>query len=125
MRFAYTRLITEDVASLASFYEKLLGVTAQTFEKFVAFHLEGATLWIFSRKATEEFNGGTWVGGENKSVVLEFEVFDVDQERIRIAPFVTEFLQEPKTMPWGNRSMLFRDPDANAINFFKQAPKAV
>ncbi|MEY9952457.1 hypothetical protein [Leifsonia sp. EB34] len=25
---------------------------------------------------------------------------------------------EPTTLPWGNRSMLFRDPDGTVVNFF-------
>jgi catechol 2,3-dioxygenase-like lactoylglutathione lyase family enzyme len=25
---------------------------------------------------------------------------------------------EPTDQPWGNRSMLFRDPDGNLVNFF-------
>ena len=24
----------------------------------------------------------------------------------------------PTTMPWGNRALLFRDPDGNLVNFF-------
>ena len=44
---------------------------------------------------------------------------DVDAERERLEGFVTDWIQEPRDMPWGNRSMLFRDPDGNAINFFK------
>ena len=31
---------------------------------------------------------------------------------------IGEFVQRPTTMPWGNRSLLFRDPDGNLINFF-------
>jgi hypothetical protein len=27
-------------------------------------------------------------------------------------------VQEPTTMPWGNRSILFRDPDGNLVNLF-------
>jgi hypothetical protein len=27
-------------------------------------------------------------------------------------------VQEPTTMPWGNRSLLFRDPDGTLVNFF-------
>jgi hypothetical protein len=27
-------------------------------------------------------------------------------------------VQQPTTMPWGNRSILFRDPDGNLVNFF-------
>jgi Glyoxalase/Bleomycin resistance protein/Dioxygenase superfamily len=31
---------------------------------------------------------------------------------------VEDFVSEPTTMPWGNRSLLFRDPDGNLVNFF-------
>jgi hypothetical protein len=27
---------------------------------------------------------------------------------------------EPTTMPWGNRSALFRDPDGNLVNLFSR-----
>ena len=27
-------------------------------------------------------------------------------------------VQEPTTMPWGNRSLLVRDPDGNLVNLF-------
>lgn len=36
----------------------------------------------------------------------------------RLAGFVEDVVQEPTTMPWGNRSLLFRDPDGNLVNFF-------
>ena len=29
-----------------------------------------------------------------------------------------ELVKEPTTMPWGNRSLLVRDPDGNLVNFF-------
>jgi hypothetical protein len=29
-----------------------------------------------------------------------------------------DVVQRPTTQPWGNRSLLFRDPDGNLINFF-------
>ena len=29
--------------------------------------------------------------------------------------------QEPTLMPWGNRSILFRDPDGNLVNLFTPA----
>jgi predicted enzyme related to lactoylglutathione lyase len=68
-------------------------------------------------------HGGEWSACANKSAILEFEVDDVDVERARIDPFVTDWLQQPKDMPWGNRSMLFRDPDSNPINFFRRIKK--
>lgn len=27
-------------------------------------------------------------------------------------------MTEPTTMPWGNRALLFRDPDGNLVNLF-------
>ncbi|HEX7870036.1 MAG TPA: VOC family protein, partial [Chryseobacterium sp.] len=54
----------------------------------------------------------------NKSVIIEFRVANVDDEYERIKDFIEDVVQEPTTMPWGNRSLLFRDPDGNLINFF-------
>ena len=118
MKFAYTRLITEDVPAMSSSYEKLLGVTPKGNDDYVELHPGGAILAIVSRGSAVFMHGGEWVAAANRSAILEFAVEDVDQEHARIAPFVSDWLQQPRDMPWGNRSMLFRDPDGNAINFF-------
>ncbi|BAI98042.1 glyoxalase [Sphingobium sp. TA15] len=123
MKFAYTRLITGDVPSLATFYEKILGVMRRGDDSYVELHPSGAILAIASRQAAKSMHGGEWSASAGRSVILEFEVDDVDAERARIDPFVTDWLQQPKDMPWGNRSMLFRDPDGNPINFFKPIAK--
>ncbi|MBB4124950.1 putative enzyme related to lactoylglutathione lyase [Xanthomonas translucens] len=124
MKFAYTRLITEDVPSLASFYEKLLGAVPKGNDDYVELRPGGAILAITSRKAASSLHGGAWSAGANGSAILEFEVDDVDAEQARIDVLVTDWLQQPKDMPWGNRSMLFRDPDGNPINFFNPIAKA-
>jgi predicted enzyme related to lactoylglutathione lyase len=54
----------------------------------------------------------------NRSVVIEFLVEDVDQEFARLRDHLDDVVQEPTTMPWGNRSTLFRDPDGNLVNLF-------
>jgi predicted enzyme related to lactoylglutathione lyase len=123
MKFAYTRLITADVSRLASFYEKLLGASPEGDDNYVELHPGGAILAIASRKAASYMHGGDWSASANRSAILEFEVDDVDAERARIGSFVTDWLQQPKDMPWGNRSMLFRDPDGNPINFFEPIAK--
>ena len=51
-------------------------------------------------------------------MIIEFEVDDVDQERVRLKDIVKVWVLEPTNQPWGNRSMLFRDPDGNLINFY-------
>lgn len=54
----------------------------------------------------------------NQSVIIEFRVDDVDREYENLKQFEIEFVNEPTTQPWGNRSLLFRDPDGNLVNFF-------
>jgi catechol 2,3-dioxygenase-like lactoylglutathione lyase family enzyme len=51
-------------------------------------------------------------------MIIEFLVDDVDSEYERLKPLVSDWVQEPTTMPWGNRSILFRDPDGNLVNLF-------
>ncbi|MFI5068698.1 MAG: VOC family protein, partial [Streptosporangiales bacterium] len=54
----------------------------------------------------------------NRTVIIEFLVDDVDGVHQNLAGSVGDFVQEPTTMPWGNRSLLFRDSDGNLVNFF-------
>jgi uncharacterized glyoxalase superfamily protein PhnB len=55
----------------------------------------------------------------NRTAIIEFRVADVDADYQRLAAYLGDALvQAPTTMPWGNRSLLFRDPDGNLVNFF-------
>ncbi|WP_342714183.1 VOC family protein [Nocardioides terrae] len=49
---------------------------------------------------------------------MEFLVEDVDQEWRRLENTLTAVVTEPTTMPWGNRALIFRDPDGNLVNLF-------
>jgi hypothetical protein len=51
-------------------------------------------------------------------VIIEFLVDDVNRVYRNLTGIVTDFVSGPTTMPWGNRSVLFRDPDGNLVNFF-------
>lgn len=42
----------------------------------------------------------------------------MDSEYQRLRDHVAEVVTEPTTMPWGNRALLFRDPDGNLVNLF-------
>src|ERR1039457_7652301 len=55
---------------------------------------------------------------QNRTVIIEFRVDDVEQEFQRLSKHISEFVQEPTLMPWGNRSMLFKDPDGNLVKIF-------
>ena len=119
MDFVSIRIITGDVARLADFYEKATGVHAsRTSEDFAEIRTACATLAIGSTRTIPLFAPGAARPADNHSVIIEFLVDDVDRVHQNLAGSVTDFVNEPTTMPWGNRSLLFRDPDGNLVNFF-------
>ena len=112
-------IITGDVARLVAFYKKATGVQANwSTEDFAEFRTTRATLAIGSTRTVPLFAPGAARPADNHTVIIEFLVDDVDGVHQNLAGFVEDFVNEPTTMPWGNRSLLFRDPDGNLVNFF-------
>jgi catechol 2,3-dioxygenase-like lactoylglutathione lyase family enzyme len=119
MEFVSIRIITDDVARLAWFYERATGVQASwSNENFAELTTGSATLAIASTGTVPLFAPGAARPADNNTVIIEFLVDDVDGVHRNLAGFVEDFVTEPTTMPWGNRSLLFRDPDGNLVNFF-------
>jgi predicted enzyme related to lactoylglutathione lyase len=121
MNLISIRIITADVKRLADFYAHITRsqLTFYTPE-FAELEMKTATLAIGSTKTLQAF-GGSHVAkaAENRTVIIEFKVSEVDADYQRLAEFLNPYIvQEPTTMPWGNRSLLFRDPDGNLVNFF-------
>ncbi|MFI7693055.1 VOC family protein [Nonomuraea sp. NPDC049655] len=119
MNFVSIRIITDDVARLAGFYEQATGTPATwSTEDFAEIRTGTATLAIASTRTVPLFAPGSSRPADNHSVIVEFLVDDVDRVYENLTGLVTDFVNEPTTMPWGNRSLLFRDPDGNLVNFF-------
>ena len=119
MNFISTRIITDDVTRLVGFYERATGVQADwSGEDFAELRTPCATLAIASTRTVPLFAPGAARPADNHSVIIEFLVDDVDSVYKNLADVVTDFVNEPTTMPWGNRSLLLRDPDGNLVNLF-------
>jgi predicted enzyme related to lactoylglutathione lyase len=119
MDFVSIRIITGDVARLVGFYERATGVPASwSNENFAELRTASATLAIAGARTVPVFAPGSARPADNHSVIVEFLVDDVDRVHRNLTDFVADFVNEPTTMPWGNRSLLFRDPDGNLVNFF-------
>lgn len=119
MNFVSTRVITADVARLVAFYEMVTGVSAVWGnELFAEIPTPMGTLAIGSVKTVPLFGAGSAEPAANRTAIFEFIVDDVDGEYERLRPQLTEVVTEPTTMPWGNRALLFRDPDGNLVNLF-------
>jgi hypothetical protein len=85
---------------------------------FAELILPSCTLAIGHTQTTQLFGTDSARPADNHTVIIEFRVEDVDSEYARLKPLVSDWVQEPTTMPWGNRSILFRDPDGNLVDFF-------
>ncbi|MGP3533509.1 VOC family protein [Microbacterium sp. RD1] len=119
MNFISVRVITDDVARLADFYELITGgTTVRTGEVFAELSTPFATLAIGSTRTVAVFAPGAAEPARNRSAILEFLVADVDAEYARLRDAVDSWVNKPTDMPWGNRSLLLRDPDGNLVNLF-------
>lgn len=118
-RLVNTCLITNDVKRLVEFYEPVLGLKAKrTGEDYAEFLTGVGVLAIFSEDAQEKYIPGSAEAAENRSVVLQFRVADVDQAYRRLQSLVKTWVKPPTTQPWGTRSIYFRDPDGNLVDFY-------
>jgi predicted enzyme related to lactoylglutathione lyase len=115
---ASVRMITDDLEQVVQFYERVTGVSAVwPAPVFAELHLPSCTIAFGHTQTAQLFNDAARPA-DNHTVIIEFVVDDVDGEYERLKDFVGEWVQEPTTMPWGNRSILFRDPDGNLVNLF-------
>lgn len=121
MNLSSVRIITADIQQLVPFYEKVTGMSWTWYTPdFAELRTGQATLAIGTTNTLAPFGGSdVAVAANNHSAIIEFRVDDVDKRYEALADFLAETLvQAPTTMPWGNRSLLFRDPDGNLVNFF-------
>jgi uncharacterized glyoxalase superfamily protein PhnB len=118
MDFVSIRIITTDVARLAGFYERVTGTTAtwRAPDVFAEIRTAAATVAV---AATSTVPADVVTPATNRSVIIEFRVEDVDALHDRFT--AAEIVMPPTTMPWGNRSMLVRDPDGSLVNLFVPA----
>lgn len=120
MNLVSIRVITDDIARLVGFYEKVTGVAAKWFtDDFAELGTPNGTLAIGSTRTLGLFSDSGIEPASNRSVIIEFLVDDVDAVHRDLGT-----AEEPVTMPWGNRSLLFRDPDGNLVNFFTPVTEA-
>jgi catechol 2,3-dioxygenase-like lactoylglutathione lyase family enzyme len=121
VKFTHACLITQKMETLRDFYREVLQVEPKVYQDdYLEFPLQGAILSLYKQESLDRTVPGAMRAGHNKSVMLEFQVEDVDQEyaRLKQAPLNIDWVLAPTTFPWGNRSIYFRDPEGNMVNLY-------
>jgi uncharacterized glyoxalase superfamily protein PhnB len=118
VKFASTRLVAADIKGMVGFYEMVTEESAEWLAPiFAEIVTPSATLAIGSAEGVALFKEGSAEPGSNRTAILEFMVADVDSDFARLKGKV-EMVHEPKTMPWGNRTVQFRDPEGTLVSLF-------
>ena len=123
MDLAQCRMVTDDVEGLAGFYARLLCVPTALNEYYVEIQAGPASVGFSRRRFTEYRECGELSAPgpvRPDGIILDFLVDDVDAEYPRIAALGVDLVMPPTTQPWGNRSMIFRDPAGNLVNVFSR-----
>ncbi len=126
MELVQSRVVTDDVAGMASFYARLVGTTVVLNDYYVEVPTGALSVGFSKCRFTECSRAGDAQVRDVPSgdVILDFRVDDVDVEFARIDRLGVEWVLEPTTQPWGNRSMVFRDPEGNLVNVYSRTEGA-
>lgn len=125
MNLCSVRLIVRDIRKLVAFYEAVTALPARWLnDDFAEIPTPACTLALGSERTVRLFAEGAAQPAANHTAILEFLVDDVDAVFATLDGLVTEVVQPPTTMPWGNRSLLVRDPEGNLINLFAPVTEA-
>lgn len=115
------RIITDDLDRLVAFYERVTGTVAARPNGFFAeLRLETGLLAMATPATVSMLGDRAPRPQSNETVLVEFLVDDADAEFERLREHLDDVVLEPTTMPWGNRSTVFRDPDGNTVNIFSR-----
>lgn len=118
MRFVSTRLVVADIKAVVGFYELVTGQVASWLgPQFAEIVTSTGALAFGGTETVGLFAAGSAEPAANRSAILEFLVADVDAEYSRLKGKV-EVVHEPKTLPWGNRTVQFRDPEGTSVALF-------
>lgn len=121
MEFASIRIITHDLERLVGFYEAVTGTpAARPAPLFAEFQTATGTIAIADTETVATLGHNAPKPASNHTIIIEFLVTDVAAEFARLQDVLKDIVLEPTTMPWGNTSTLFRDPDGNLVNLFSR-----
>ena len=130
VQLASVRVITDDLPQLVRFYQVLTGAIPQYLtDDFVELVTPLATFALSAPGRVAFITENTPRAAANRTAIVEFVVEDVES----LLTFMKaelgndlDIVQAPTMMPWGNLSVLIRDPEGSLINLYTPVtPQAV
>ena len=128
-QIALITIITEDIQNLLRFYCEGLGFSIKTnLDKYVELKQEGVRFAICERsvmyEATDHPSFLETKRGQSFELAFPLNTpGEVDTAYEDIVRKGAVPIQAPTTMPWGQRTAFFADPDGNIHELFANLPK--
>jgi len=125
-KIALITILTNNVPRLVSFYRDILGFSVKNdLDQYVEFENEGVRFAICAHsimeKATCHPSYSAPRRGQSFELAFPLEnPGDVDEAYKQILALGATPIQEPATMPWGQRTAFFADPDGNIHELFAE-----
>jgi catechol 2,3-dioxygenase-like lactoylglutathione lyase family enzyme len=121
-------LFVEDMAKMVAFYRDVLGFeTDWDGGPFASFKVQDGGLFMFDRRQFSESMQQPYLPPRNYNTTMEIGLWvpsheAVDREYARLTALGVQALAgdhsltgEPATMPWGQRTFFFADPEGNYV----------
>lgn len=122
VQLASVRVITDDLPQLVRFYEVLTGATPQYLtDDFVELVTPSATFALSTPERVAFITDNPPRAAANRTAIVEFVVQDVESLLTLMKTELgddLDIVQAPTMMPWGNMSVLIRDPEGSLINLY-------
>lgn len=107
-------LITENYDAMKSFYTKLFSIERDIpDEQFTQFKTDNCFLAIYGKQFVEKLLDKTLTGKAGNVIYSFKESTDVDSDYQQLKTKGVQFIKDPETQQWGQRTAYFTDPDGN------------
>lgn len=109
-------LVTNNYDAMKAFYKDVLEFPIKRDipeEQFTQFTMDNCFLTIYGRHFVEKLLGKPVMGSPGSSIYSFVESQDIDFDYQQLKQKGVQFIQDPKTQNWGQRTAYFTDPDGN------------
>lgn len=126
-KIALVTVLSDRVPEMVAFYRDVLGFVVQTdLGEYVEMAHEGVRFSICSRETMIEATGDPSYAEAKRGQAFELAfpvatVADVDTAYAELVARGVSGVKGPATMPWGQRTAFFADPEGNIHEIFADA----
>jgi len=127
-KIALITILTDNVPALVQFYREVLGFQPKNDTgEYVEFQHEGVRFAICARSIMKNATGHPGYAEPGRGHTFELALplatpAEVDQAYAEIIAKGGTPVRSPATMPWGQRTAFFADPDGNIHEVFADLP---